>query len=123
MNRGVCAVSPSTLRRSANGDAHYTLGDCRLRPDGVQEFVFGQHPVWMPHEIVQQVKGFRRQREDFRAAPQAGVIMDPGKAVKDPLRGGGHDGSPRAPALRTTGQHMTGLYTMCMTPLQTLHSI
>jgi len=77
----------------------------------------------MPHEIVQQAKGFRRQREDFRAAPQAGVIWIQAKAVEDLLRGGGHDGSPRAPALRTIGQHVTGLYTMFMTPLQTMHSI
>jgi hypothetical protein len=106
---GHCGNVPGCLRRIAQHPAEYTDGvahdgicDRGFRPDGVQEFVFGNQTIWVGHQIVQHIKGFGRQDRGFNTVPQAGVGRVEPKGTKDPLRGGGHSSSPRLLALLAT---------------------
>ena len=42
----------------------------RVRPERVYQFALGQHAVRVPHEDVQEVKRFRRQRHRSAVAQQ-----------------------------------------------------
>jgi len=75
------------------------IRDRRLRPDGVEEFVFGGQAVRVGHQVVQHGKGFGRQDHGLNAVPQAGIGWVEPKGTTDPLGEGGHGSSSRLLAL------------------------
>ena len=48
-----------------NGAFQHAVGDVSVRPDGFQQFVFGNHAVVMFNQITQYLHGAAFQRDDF----------------------------------------------------------
>jgi hypothetical protein len=74
----------------ANTHAQRRLAHRRLRPDGLEEFVFRDQTVWMSHKIVQYIEGFGGQRQGLRPVPQTGLVGSQPERYKQPVGRGHH---------------------------------
>ena len=61
------------LAQRANGHAHNRIAHGSLRPDSIQQLVFGHQTVRVRHQVGQHVERFGRQGHGLDATPQARV--------------------------------------------------
>jgi hypothetical protein len=66
-------VIPQRLAQLTNADGQHDLTDRRLRPQGLEQGVFGEELIRVFDQIPQEGEGFGPQDTDLGAAPQAFV--------------------------------------------------
>ena len=76
---------PQRLTQFVHAGLQHTIAHCRLRPDGVEEGLFGHQLAGMRHQIDENLKGFRAQGHRLFGVPQTGIRQIEPKGSKVPV--------------------------------------
>ena len=95
MKRGVCAGSSSALRSTPIATRITASLTAVSGQTASSSSSLDSQAIRVRHQVVEQSKGFGRQRHGLCLTPQAGVVRVQPEAIKAPLGRGGHGMSSR----------------------------